>query len=389
MSGKIVPALATQWAPSDDGNVWRFTLRKGVRFHDGADFTAEDVVASFRRAMIPDSDMKELLASIKDIEAVDDHKIHIVTDGPNPILPSNLTDLFIMDRGWTEKHGVQKPQDFENGEETWAVRNANGTGAFMLVSREPDSKTVLEQSPDYWGKGRFPLEVTEIVYTPIQNAATRVAALLSGEIDFIQDVPVQDLGRVRRAGGLAVRTAPQNRVIFFGLNQGGKDLESDNIDGRNPFADRRVRQAMNIAINRDAIRKVVMREQSRPAGVIMPPFVNGWTRELDGTPRPAFGQRHGRMSGGPRGPSRSRAAAYELRVQGADDAPRQVCPVTVAGDVVGPDAPFPAGGDECIILRCRHGGARPGQRPVQGPDFRFERGPGKARLAGQPAPALR
>ena len=284
MSGKIVPALATQWAPSDDGNVWRFTLRKGVRFHDGADFTAEDVVASFRRAMMPDSDMKELLASIKDIKAVDDHTVHIVTDGPNPILPSNLTNLFIMDRGWTQKHGVQKPQDFENGEETWAVRNANGTGAFMLVSREPDSKTVLEQNPDYWGKGQFPLEVTEIVYTPIQNAATRVAALLSGEVDFIQDVPVQDLGRVRQAGGLAVRTAPQNRVIFFGLNQGGKDLESDNVDGRNPFADRRVRQAMNIAINRDAIRKVVMREQSRPAGVIMPPFVNGWTRELDGTP---------------------------------------------------------------------------------------------------------
>ncbi len=285
MSGKIVPALATEWAPSDDGNVWQFTLRKGVKFHDGAEFNSEDVVASFKRAMMPDSDMKELLASVKEVKAVDDHTIQIVTNGPNPILPSNLTNLFIMDKGWTEKNGVQKPQDFENGEETYAVRNANGTGAYMLVSREPDSKTVLKQNPNYWGKGQFPLEVTEVVYTPIQNAATRVAALLSGEVDFIQDVPVQDLGRVQQADGLAVRTAPQNRVIFFGLNQGDKDLKSDNIEGKNPFADKRVRKAMKIAINRDAIKKVVMRDQSAPAGVIMPPFVNGWTEKLDEVPK--------------------------------------------------------------------------------------------------------
>ena len=122
------------------------------------------------------------------------------------------------------------------------------------------------------------------MYTPIQNAATRVAALLSGEVDFIQDVPVQDLERVASTDGLKVIKAPQNRVIFLGMNQGDADLTSDNIDGKNPFADVRVRQAMNIAINREAIQKVVMRDQSIPAGVAMPPFVNGWTAELDTVP---------------------------------------------------------------------------------------------------------
>ena len=89
----------------------------------------------------------------------------------------------------------------------------------------PDERTVLRANPDYWGKGEFPLEVTEIIYTPIQSAATRVAALLSGEVDIIQDVPVQDIGRVAQQDGLAVATAPQNRTIFFGMKQGADDPE--------------------------------------------------------------------------------------------------------------------------------------------------------------------
>jgi peptide/nickel transport system substrate-binding protein len=132
--------------------------------------------------------------------------------------------------------------------------------------------------------GEFPMEVTRIEYTPIQSAATRVAALLSGEVDFIQDVPVQDLGRVAETENLEVKSAPQNRTIFFGMNQGAEDLDSDSVEGANPFADLRVRQAMNMALNRAAIQQVVMRGQSEPAGVIMPPFVNGWTEALDQLP---------------------------------------------------------------------------------------------------------
>ncbi len=284
MEAKVIPALAKSWAPTSDPAVWEFKLREGVKFHNGNAFNAEDVVFSFKRAMMPDSDMKELLASVTDVTKVDDMTVHVKTNGPNPLLPNNLTNLFIMDQEWSVENKVEKPQDFENSEETFAARNANGTGAYMLVSREPDTKTVLKANPDYWGKGEFPLEVTEVIYTPIQNAATRVAALLSGEVDLIQDVPVQDLGRVAAADGLKVETAPQNRVIFFGLNVGDADMASDDVDGKNPFADKRVRQAMLSAINRDAIKKVVMREQSEPAGVIMPPFVNGWSEELDQFP---------------------------------------------------------------------------------------------------------
>jgi len=178
MNGAIVPALATEWAPSEDNpNVWVFKLRSGVTFHDGATFDSSDVKFSLDRAMTE-------------------------TNGPNPIMPNNLTNMFIMDKEWAEANNAVKVQDYEGGEDTFAAKNANGTGAYKLVSREPDVKTVLAANENYWGKGEFPLEVTEIIYTPIQNAATRVAALLSGEVDFIQDVPVQDIERVNTTDGL-------------------------------------------------------------------------------------------------------------------------------------------------------------------------------------------
>ncbi|MCA2007994.1 ABC transporter substrate-binding protein [Tritonibacter mobilis] len=282
VTGAFEPALATEWAPKEgDPNVWVFKLREGVKFHGGEDFTAEDVVFSFNRAKQENSDMKELIGSITEVRAVDDLTVEIVTDGPNPILPSNLTNLFIMDKGWSEANNTVNVQDFEGGEITYATTHANGTGPYVLQSREPDVKTVMTLNENYWGKDQFPLDVTEIVYTPIQNPATRVAALLSGEIDFLQDMPVQDLDRVNGADGLMVRQAPQNRVIFFGLNVGAEDIEADNVDGKNPLADVRVRKAMSMAINRDAIQKVVMRGQSLPAGMIAPPFVNGWTEEMD------------------------------------------------------------------------------------------------------------
>ncbi len=281
--GDFVPTLATDWAPNaDNPNIWVFNLREGVKFHDGADFTAEDVVFSFERAKQPTSDMKELIDSIVEVRAVSDYVIEIETDGPNPILPANLTDLFMMDKDWTEANNTVKVQDFEGGEITYATTNVNGTGAYKLVSREPDVKTVMERNDDYWGIDEYPMDVSEIIYTPIQNDATRVAALLSGEVNFLQDMPVQDLERVNAVEGLVVKTAPENRVIFFGLNMGADDIEADNIDGANPLGDVRVRRAMSMAIDREAIMQVVMRGQSQPAGMIAPPFVNGWTAEMDG-----------------------------------------------------------------------------------------------------------
>ncbi len=289
--GELVASLATDWAPSESNpNIWVFKLREGVSYHDGSAFTAEDVVFSLNRAMTEDSDYKELLASVKEVRADGDYTIEIETNGPNPIMPNNLSNMFIMDKTWSEANNAVKVQDYEGGEDTFAAKNANGTGPYRLVSREPDVKTVLAANEDYWGKGEFPLEVTEIIYTPIQNAATRVAALLTGEVEFIQDVPVQDIERVNSTAGLEVRTAPQNRVIFFGMNMGDEDLANDNVEGTNPFADVRVRRAMNLAINRDAIKQVVMRGQSEPAGMIAPPFVNGWSAEMDAASKTDVGQ---------------------------------------------------------------------------------------------------
>ncbi|MFW2543688.1 ABC transporter substrate-binding protein [Primorskyibacter sp. 2E107] len=283
-AGALEGALATDWSVSPDNpDVWTFTLRQGVTFHDGAAFTAEDVVFSFERALSENSDMKGLISSIASVEAVDDHTVEITTKGPNPLLPAALPNILVIDKDWAETNGAVRVQDVESGEETFASQNVNGTGPYKLVSRESDAQTVLTAHDGYWGAGTFPLDYTDIIYTPIQNPSTRMAALLSGEVDFIQDVPVQDLQRVEADPALKIMSSPQNRVIFFGLNTSDA-LVNETMDGPNPMADLRVREAMNMAINRDAIRQVVMRGQSIPAGVIMPPFVNGWNEELNAVP---------------------------------------------------------------------------------------------------------
>ena len=285
-AGKLGPALAVSWKilPSDP-TIWEFKLRPGVKFHDGSPLTADDVVFSYKRAMQPTSDFKGYLTAVEDVIKVDDSTVHIKTKGPNPLLPNNTNSIMIMSKAWAEKNNAAKAQDFKNKEENFAVRNAMGTGPYTLVSREPDVKTVMKRNDAYWGKGEAPMDVSEIVYTPIKQDATRVAALLSGEVDFVQDVPVQDIERLKGSKDLRVTVGPENRTIFFGMNVGDADIKTDNVEGKNPFADRRVRQAMNMVVNRTAIQRVVMRGESIPTGVIVPPFATGWTKELD-TPPP-------------------------------------------------------------------------------------------------------
>ena len=281
-TGAQTPGLATEWdILEDDPEVWEFKLRQGVTFHEGQSLTADDVVFSFERALQPASDMRPLINTITDIWAEDDHTVRMRTDGPNPLLANNLTNLFIMSREWAEANNVTDVQDYSAGEENYAVRNANGTGPYRLVSREADVRTEMELFEDFWGMDQYPLEFDRVVFTPIQSGSTRAAALLSGEIDFVQDPPVQDLTRLDNVADITVRRAPQNRTIFFGMDQGRDELRTSNIQGENPFADRRVREAMNLAIDRSAIQRIVMRGQSEPAGMIAPPFVNGYEEELD------------------------------------------------------------------------------------------------------------
>lgn len=285
--GKLVGALATSWRVlPTDSNTWEFKLRPNVKFHNGNAFTADDVVFSMKRAMMPAADYKSLLVSVDDIVKVDDLTVHFKTKGPNPLLVNNLTNLFIMDKEWSEANNAATPQNLREKVENGATRQAMGTGPFILTTREPDVRTVMRVNPAHWANEQGTHGITEIVYRPIPEAATRVAALLSGEIDYLQDVPVQDIARLQTAQNVRVNAGPENRPIFLGMNVGLPELKSSDVKGKNPFADVRVRQAVNTIINREAIQRVTMRGQSTPVGVIATPFINGYTKELDTWPRP-------------------------------------------------------------------------------------------------------
>ncbi len=274
------PYLAESWGLVNP-TTWEFKLRRGVTFHDGTPFTAEDVVFSINRAKGPGSDVKEPLKTVKEIEIIDDYTVKIITDGPNPLLPDFLTQFFIMSKKWSEKHGVTKATSWKGKEESYAVRHANGTGAFILQSREPDIKSVLVKNTNWWGLKQNPHNIDKIIYTPIANAATRVAALLSGEVDFLLDPPLQDLPRIKKNPNLKLQQTPQLRTIFYGLEQRLDELRSSNIKGKNPFKDVRVRKAMHMAIDIKGIQKKVMRGFSVPANIIVPPGIYGYPEDLD------------------------------------------------------------------------------------------------------------
>lgn len=284
--GKLQGALATSWRvlPTDP-NTWEFKLRPNVKFHNGNAFTADDVVFSMKRALKPAADMKSLLVSVEDIIKVDDLTVHFKTKGPNPLLVNNLTNLFIMDKEWSEANNAADPQNLKEKVENGATRQAMGTGAFQLVTREPDVRTVMRKYDGHWDAANANHGITEIVYRPIAEAATRVAALLSGEIDYLQDVPVQDVARLQSAQGIRVNAGPENRPIFLGMNMGLPELRSSDVKGKNPLADVRVRQAINTAINREAIQRVTMRGQSEPVGMVWSRFINGYDKALDTWPK--------------------------------------------------------------------------------------------------------
>ncbi len=277
--GNLTPRLATEWYPKDgDPSVWVFKLREGVKFHNGEDFTAEDVVFSINRARTDNSNMRQLHANVTDVVAIDDVTVEIQLSGPAPLYPNNVTNTFIMDKGWSEEHDLTNVQDFAAKEENYAVRNTNGTGPYILAERDPDVRSVLTYNEGWWGEKP---DVTEIIYTPIADNATRVAALLSGEVDLVQDVPVQDIDRLANTAGVTVKTGPENRTLYFGFKLSEEPLKSSKITDANPFANPLVREAIALTMDRNAIQKVVMRGYSLPTCIPVPPFVNGWTAELD------------------------------------------------------------------------------------------------------------
>ena len=277
-SFKVEPMLATSWTQVSPTQT-RFTLRQGVKFHDGSDMTADDVVYSLNRAMSKTSNFTPYVQGFDRIAKVNANTIDIFTKGPNPVLLNQLTELRIMSKAWAEKNNSVEPKDIRNvNQETFANRNAMGTGPFVLKQWVPDQRMVLAANPTWWGQREGNL--TEIVYTPIKSEATRVAAMLSGEVDLVLDPSPQDLPRLRGNPNLKVIDGVENRTIFLGLDQHREELPGSNIKGKNPLKDQRVRQALYQSIDIASIHRVTMRGLSQPTGTLVAPQVAGWSESV-------------------------------------------------------------------------------------------------------------
>lgn len=271
---KIEPALAVSWEIISP-TTWRFKLREGVKFHDGGEFTADDVLASLLRVSDPTSPLKGNLPAYKSASVVDDYTIDIELTGPYPLLLNDLTNIHIFDKEWLVANNAEKPTDVSAGVEGYATFNANGTGPFRLESRTPEAQTVLTVNEAWWDEPQHNL--TRIEFQPISSAATRVAALLSGEVDFVDNAPVQDLPRLEAAPNLNVLERTDLRTVMLGFNR----REELIAGGKNPMNDLRVRQAMQMAVDMELIQDKVMRGKSRNAGTLVAPAIPGYSAELD------------------------------------------------------------------------------------------------------------
>nr|MDP2192492.1 ABC transporter substrate-binding protein [Rhodoferax sp.] len=275
---KLEGQLATSWKDISPTQL-RFTLRSGVKFSDGMPLTADDVVYSITRAMSKSSNYAVYTQGIDKVVKVNDNTVDLIMKGPNPVLLNQLTELRIMSKAWAEKNKSQEPKDIRTKDETFSHRNAMGSGPYMVKEWQPDQKLVLVKNPNYWGN--IPTNVTEIIYTPIKSEATRVAALLSGEIDFVLDPSLQDLSRMRNHANLKVMDGVENRTIFFGMDQFRDELPGSNVKGKNPLKDLRVRKALYQAIDINSISRVTMRGLSQPTGALVAHQVTGWTKGVD------------------------------------------------------------------------------------------------------------
>jgi peptide/nickel transport system substrate-binding protein len=275
---EVEPALATKWTFISPTQV-RFELRKGVKFHDGTPFTADDVVFSFGRIKQPQGTMQIYVTGINEVKKIDDFTVDLMLATPNPILLRNIIDFRIMSRAWAEKNKTTNVQDYKAKEENFASRNVMGTGSFRILSWQPEQRVMMARNDLWWDKPAG--NVQQVVYTPIKSDATRVAALLAGDVDMLTDIPTQDVARLRTDKKLKIVDGPEVRTIYLAPDVGSAELKHSNVKGKNPFADKRVRQALSMTIDREAIKRNIMRGMSIPAGIMVAPGVNGNTPDID------------------------------------------------------------------------------------------------------------
>jgi peptide/nickel transport system substrate-binding protein len=274
----VIPLLATSWTQISP-TVWRFELRKGVKFHDGTPFSADDVVFTLARAAGDGSDMRSYTNDIKAVRKVGSHTVDIETATAFPLLPNSLARVYMMSKKWSEDNQATVPVDRRKGVENAASFRANGTGPFRVRERQPGIKTTFQRFGGYWGK--IEGNVVDVEYTPIGNDSTRVAALLSGQVDVIEPVPLQDVVRINSSGKAKVQQGPELRTIFLGMDQKRDELLYSSVKGKNPFKDKRVRQAFFQATDIAGIQRTVMRGASKPTALMVGPGINGYDANMD------------------------------------------------------------------------------------------------------------
>ncbi|MBI2960926.1 MAG: ABC transporter substrate-binding protein [Betaproteobacteria bacterium] len=272
---RLVPGLALSWRAVDP-TTWEFRLRKGVKFHDGSDFTADDAVFSLERAArVPNGQFASFVQRIVGREVVDAHTLRLKTATPYAMVPPDLNSVFIVSRRAAANAATE---DFNSG------RAMVGTGPFRFVRFARGDRVELARNDAYWNKEARPAW-DRVTFRIMPNDPARLAALLSGDLDLIEQIPTADLARIRAHGGLRIEQKVSWRTIFFHLDQGraqpptiadkaGKPLAA------NPFRDPRVRLALSKAINRQAIVERVMDGAALPAGNLVSPPVFGHDPDL-------------------------------------------------------------------------------------------------------------
>jgi peptide/nickel transport system substrate-binding protein len=262
---KLTPGLAESWRAVSD-TVWEFKLRKGVKFHDGSPFTAADVVFSMARpAKVPNSPSPFTLftRSFSELKVIDDYTVHFITKAPTPLLPNDLSRVAIM------SSRVAKA-DIAEGVTTEALNRGEGligTGPYKFVEWTRGNRLVLAGNKDYWG-GRPKWET--VIYRPMSNDAARVAALLAGDVDMIENPPPADMKKLRENPSVKISHVVSNRLIYISLDVGEPTAGIPDTDGKNPLKDVRVRKALSMAINREAIASRIMEGLGQPTGDFLP-----------------------------------------------------------------------------------------------------------------------
>lgn len=263
---ELQPKLATSWKAEND-TTWVFKLRKGVTFHNGASFDSADAKYSIERALNWEgSEIKAAVLLVDKVETPDPYTVRIITKQPDPILPLRLEMVMMLDKETCEREIAAHGQGY-------LVTHPNGTGAYKLVEWVKDDHLTLVAFDQY---SEGPARIKNVIFRPITNEATRVAALLTGKTHIITEVPVRDVDRVEKDPKLQLVKKPGLRLIYLGLDVGRDKTPTIPSSPPNPLKDLRVRQAMYYGINEEAIVKYVMNGLAQPAGQLFPEPVVGY-----------------------------------------------------------------------------------------------------------------